>query len=206
MAAPTRYILATRNDHKATELHDILSHSGLEEIEILTLADADKLPSGPIPVVVEDTTSFLGNALLKARAVVAHTGIAAIADDSGICVDVLGGSPGIFSSRWSGAYGDDEANVELLLAQLIDMAPEHRGAHFECAAVCVMPDGREFTAVGRMMGSLARDISGEGGFGYDPIFVPEGFTQTTAEMSAEMKNSISHRAKALQDLAEQLAK
>src|SRR5690606_40095806 len=127
-----------------------------------------------VPPPIEDGITFEQNALIKARAVCAATGLPAIADDSGISVEVMGGAPGIFSALWSGEHGADEANVRLLLAQLEDIADEHRGAAFVCAAALVTPDGREVVRVGRMHGHIAHGPAGAGGFGYDPIFIPEG--------------------------------
>ena len=144
--------------------------------------------------------TFEENSLIKAHALARATGLAAIADDSGITVDVLGGAPGIFSARWSGSHGNDEANLHLLLDQLSDVPDRHRGAAFVSAAVLVTPDGREFIKRGEVRGTLTRTPRGEGGFGYDPIFVPDGFEVTTAQMSAEQKNAISHRGIAFRAL------
>ncbi len=127
-----------------------------------------------------------------------RTGLPAIADDSGLCVDVLGGAPGIFSARWSGKHGDDAANLELLLAQLADIADEHRQAHFACAAALALPDGTEVVREGRIDGTLLHAPRGANGFGYDPVFLPDGYERTTAEMPAEEKNPISHRTRAFQ--------
>ena len=149
--------------------------------------------------------TFAQNALIKARAVCEATGLPAIADDSGIAVDVMGGAPGIFSALWSGVHGADAANLALLLAQLEDIPDEHRGAAFVCAAALVLPDGTEVVREGRMEGRIARAAAGAGGFGYDPIFVPEGFDVTTAELTAAQKNAISHRAKAFTAIAPELA-
>ena len=165
---------------------------------------------------VEDGLSFADNALIKARALARTTGLPAVADDSGLCVDVLGGAPGIFSARWSGRHGDDEANLQLLLDQLADVADPHRTARFTCAAVLVHPAaGRaleQVTTIERSMeGRLARSPRGEGGFGYDPIFVPlqedepGGRDRTTAQMTPEEKHAISHRGQAFRALAPVLA-
>ncbi len=145
--------------------------------------------------------TFAENALLKAQAVAVATGLPAVADDSGLCVDVLGGAPGVFSARWCGRHGDDAANLELLLAQLPDVAPEHRGADFVCAAALALPGGAERVAQGRLDGTLTSAPRGSNGFGYDPIFVPDGEGRTTAELSAAEKNAISHRGRAFRALA-----
>jgi XTP/dITP diphosphohydrolase len=143
---------------------------------------------------------------LKARALAKFTGLAAIADDSGLCVDALAGNPGVLSARWSGATENvDQANLELVLEQVKDVAPENRGAKFVCAAVAVFPDGKELVAIGEMLGHLLDAPTGENGFGYDPIFVPQGFEISTAQMSASEKDAISHRGKALNDLAIQIS-
>ena len=187
-------VLATRNAHKVVELRRILA-----ELETsVELVGLDDVP--PVPEVVETGVTFAENALLKARAVVAATGRAAIAEDSGLCVDVLGGAPGVFSARWSGRHGDDGANLDLLLAQLGDVPDAHRGAHFACTCALVLPNGAEHVVEGRLDGTLARQRRGANGFGYDPIFVPEGDTRTTAEMAPAEKDAISHRGRAFRAL------
>lgn len=189
-------ILATRNRGKLAEVVAILADAGVTE-EVLTLDDVH------IPDTRETGVTFAENALLKAREVVAQTGQLAIADDSGLSVDVLGGAPGIFSARWCGRHGDDAANLELLLAQLADIPPEHRAAQFVCAAVAVWPDGREAVELGSLSGVLTYAPRGDNGFGYDPIFevaTPEG-PRTTAELSSEDKHAISHRGRAFRALA-----
>lgn len=192
----TQVVLATRNLHKAEELARILSQLNLD-IDLLTV---DQFPDAPEVEETEDT--FEGNALLKARALAAHTGLPAIADDSGLCVDALAGAPGVLSARWSGATENvDQENLELVLRQLVHAPDEQRGAQFVCAAVLVMPDGSEVVVRGTVAGDLLREPRGTGGFGYDPIFVPDGFSATTAEMSAEQKDAISHRGQALRKLA-----
>ena len=196
MTTATRVVLATRNPHKVAELRDILGAAGLAGIELVGL---DAVPDAPD--VVEDGLTFVENSLLKARSAAEASGLVAIADDSGLGVDVLGGAPGIFSARWSGAHGDDAANLRLLLGQLADVKPRHRGARFECAAVAVHPDGREAIATGTLAGTLTYEPRGAGGFGYDPIFVPEGETRTTAELTAAEKHAISHRGRAFRELA-----
>ena len=195
-----KFVLATRNSHKAEELKRILEELDLD-CELLTVADFPGAPE-----VEETESTFEGNALLKARALAKFTGLAAIADDSGICVDALDGNPGVLSARWSGATENvDEANLVLVLEQTKDVAPEKRGAKFVCAAVVVFPDGKELISIGEMAGSLLTAPIGENGFGYDPIFVPTGFTKTTAQMTASEKDAISHRGKALNQLAHQIS-
>ena len=157
------------------------------------------------PQVVEFGASFEANALLKARSAALHTGLAAIADDSGLCVDALHGMPGIHSARWSGSHGDDAANIALLLGQLAETPAIRRGAQFVCAAVVVDPQtGSEHSVEGVLEGRIIDEIRGGGGFGYDPIFVPDGTAQTTAEITAEEKDAISHRGKAFRALAQLL--
>ncbi|MFI1797065.1 RdgB/HAM1 family non-canonical purine NTP pyrophosphatase [Streptomyces sp. NPDC020379] len=190
-----RLILATRNAGKITELRAILEEAGLD----VELVGADAYPE--IPDVKETGVTFAENALLKAHALATATGVPAVADDSGLCVDVLNGAPGIFSARWSGTHGDDKANLDLLLAQLGDIADEHRGAHFACAAALALPDGTERVVEGRLEGTLRQTPAGTGGFGYDPILQPLGETRTCAEMTPEEKNAISHRGKAFRGLA-----
>jgi XTP/dITP diphosphohydrolase len=196
----TRVVLATRNDHKVVELRailsDVVADLGLEIVAASQWPDA--------PEVVEDEVTFAGNARLKAVALAAHTGLPALADDSGLAVDVLGGAPGIFSARWSGRHGDDRANLELLLAQLADVRDEHRAAAFVCAAVLALPDGTMRATEGRMPGALAREAKGTNGFGYDPVLVVEGGTRHAAELSPEEKNAISHRGKAFRAMVPHL--
>ena len=198
-AAPL-LILATHNEHKVGELRNILAPllPGLDPARIVS-ASAFNLPEP-----VEDEVTFAGNALIKARAVAVATGILTVADDSGLCVDVLGGAPGVFSARWVGRHGDDLGNLNLLLAQLSDVPDEHRGAGFHCAAAMVTLDGREIVEEGVMRGHLIRSMRGENGFGYDPIFVPEGLEVSSAELSPAEKDTISHRGKAFRALAPQI--
>lgn len=179
-------VLASHNAHKLEELKRILGPS-IPEIELLSYI-------GPEPV--ESGTSFAENALIKARAAAAHTGLPAIADDSGIAVDILGGSPGIFSARWAGPQRSDRDNLELLLWQLSDIDDEHRGAEFVCAAALALPSGGEDVRMGHWRGSILREPAGGGGFGYDPIFRPEGFGVSAAELSQAEKDAQSHRARA----------
>ncbi|WP_226921046.1 RdgB/HAM1 family non-canonical purine NTP pyrophosphatase [Georgenia subflava] len=187
-----RLVLATHNVHKVRELRAILSPflPGLEPAAVVGAGDlgADE--------PVEDGVTFAENALIKARAMVAATGLPAVADDSGLCVDVLGGAPGVFSARWAGRHGDDRANLELLLAQLADVPARHRGAHFACAAALVTPAGLEVVEEGTMQGVLLTAPRGTGGFGYDPILQPVGESRSSAELSPAEKNAISHRGKA----------
>ncbi|WKX70577.1 RdgB/HAM1 family non-canonical purine NTP pyrophosphatase [Streptomyces sp. XD-27] len=190
----TRLILATRNANKVAELRAILAAAGLD----LELVGADAYPE--IPDVKETGVTFAENAALKARTLARATGLPAIADDSGLCVAVLGGAPGIFSARWAGRHGDDKANLDLLLAQLQDIDDEHRAAHFACAAALALPDGRERVVEGRLEGTLRRTPAGSGGFGYDPILQPHGESRTCAELTPEEKNAISHRGKAFRAL------
>ncbi|MFI6119460.1 RdgB/HAM1 family non-canonical purine NTP pyrophosphatase [Streptomyces sp. NPDC051064] len=190
----TRLILATRNAGKITELHAILADAGLTH----DLVGADAYPD--IPDVKETGVTFAENALLKAHALAQATGHPAIADDSGLCVDVLGGAPGIFSARWAGAHGNDRANLDLLLAQLGDIDAPHRGAYFACAAALALPDGTDRVVEGRLTGTLRTAPAGAYGFGYDPILQPDGETRTCAELTPDEKNAISHRGKAFRAL------
>ncbi|MGW1116995.1 RdgB/HAM1 family non-canonical purine NTP pyrophosphatase [Streptomyces tanashiensis] len=189
-----RLILATRNAGKITELHAILADAGLD----LELVGADAYPD--VPDVKETGVTFAENALLKAHALAQATGLPAVADDSGLCVDVLNGAPGIFSARWAGTHGDDRANLNLLLAQLSDIDDTHRAAHFACAAALALPDGTERVVEGRMEGTLRHTPAGTNGFGYDPILQPEGHEVTCAELTPQQKNAISHRGKAFRAL------
>ncbi|WP_165216026.1 RdgB/HAM1 family non-canonical purine NTP pyrophosphatase [Schaalia sp. ZJ1691] len=191
-----RLVFATGNAHKISELEAILAPAweGYAPGTIARMSDFD------VDEPVEDGATFAENSLIKARHLVTETGMAAIADDSGITVDILGGAPGIFSARWCGHHGDDEANLNLLLAQLSDVPDHLRSAAFVSAAVLVLPDGREFVEHGQVRGTLTREPRGDHGFGYDPIFVPDGYSVTTAQMSAEEKNAISHRGIAFRAL------
>ena len=190
----TRVVLASRNAHKIEEMARILDDAGLH-VEVVGIDAFDDVPEVP-----ETEPTFEGNALLKARAVCAATGVPAVSDDSGLCVDALGGMPGVLSARWSGGNGD-VANLELVLAQLGDTPDDRLGAQFRCAGALVLPDGREAVVHGEMRGHLVRAPRGTNGFGYDPIFVPDGETRTSAEMSSDEKDAISHRGNALRALA-----
>lgn len=183
-------ILASRNAHKLGEVRAIL---GRDDIE---LAPAD------LPEPVEDGLTFEENALIKARAIAAATGEPCFADDSGICVDAMNGAPGIFSARWAGSHGKDRENLELLLGQMAEVKDEDRAAQFVCVAVLAQPDGSYVSARGVMPGRLLRAPQGEDGFGYDPIFAPEGYDCSAAELSPEDKNAISHRGTAFRALAQ----
>ena len=187
-----KLVLATHNAHKVKEVAAILEPlvSGLELLGY----------DGPEPI--EDGSSFLENSLIKARAAFAHTGVTSIADDSGLAVEIMGGSPGIFSARWSGDR-DDEKNRNLVLAQLRDVPAENRAASFVCTISLVGESG-EVSFTGVLPGQIAAVASGSNGFGYDPIFIPEGFEVSSAELEPEVKNSISHRSMALSQLASYL--
>lgn len=194
----TRLVLATHNPHKVTEFQHIVS-SVRPDIEVLSY-------DGPEPV--EDGVTFAENALIKARAARAHTGLAAIADDSGVCVDVLGGSPGVFSAYWAGHKKDAAANLELLLDQLSDVQDMSlRTGHFRSVIALVTDDGTEHVVEGIWPGRIALAPVGENGFGYDPIFLPEGDGiegRSAAQLSAEEKNAFSHRARAFRELVDLL--
>lgn len=192
-----RLVFATGNPHKIEELRAILTPllPDLPAGAIARMSDFD------VAEPVEDGATFEENSLIKARALCAATGLPAVADDSGLCVDLMGGAPGILSARWCGYHGDDAANLDLLLAQLADIPDRLRGAAFVSAAVLVTPTGEEVIEVGRVHGTLLRERRGTHGFGYDPVFVPDGHRRTTAEMSAEEKNALSHRGIAFRALA-----
>jgi len=190
-----KLLLATRNAKKLGELRRILDAEGVTVIEVLGLADVDEFPEAP-----ETAPDFEGNAVAKARDAVAATGLPAIADDSGIAVDALNGMPGVLSARWSGRHGDDDANLDLVLGQLADVPDERRGAAFVCAAALVLPDGTETVVRGEWRGSLIRERRGTNGFGYDPIFLPEGESRTSAQMDPSEKDALSHRGRALRAL------
>jgi XTP/dITP diphosphohydrolase len=193
-ARPARVVLATRNAHKVAELNRILADAGFAG----QLAGLGEFPDAPD--VPETGATFADNALLKARAIAAHTGLPAVSDDSGLTVDALNGMPGILSARWAGRHGDDRANLELVLGQLSDIG--NRGAAFVCVAALALPDGvTEWTTTGLLTGRLARAPRGTNGFGYDPIFVPDGMETTTAELSPPDKDAISHRGRAFRAIA-----
>ena len=197
-----KILLATRNRKKLTELQRILDPALRgAPVELLMLDDVPAYEEVP-----ETGLTFAENALLKAREGVRHTGLPTVADDSGLAVDALGGMPGVFSARWSGRHGDDDANLDLLLAQVGDVPDEHRSAAFVCAAALVLPGGREHLVDGSQRGRLLRARRGTGGFGYDPVFLGDGQTRSNAELSAQEKDVISHRGKAFRALAKVIAR
>jgi XTP/dITP diphosphohydrolase len=222
--APPRLVLATGNQHKLAELTRILSATRVRA----ELAGLAEFPGAPD--VAETGATFAENALLKARALAKFTGLPVVADDSGLCVDALNGMPGVLSARWAGRHGDDQANLWLVLAQISDVPDERRGAHFACAAALALPSGAEQVRMGVVGGRLTREPRGTGGFGYDPVFVPDPAELdaaylalgqqapaadaqpygalaglTTAEMPPEAKDAISHRGRALRVLAPVIA-
>jgi XTP/dITP diphosphohydrolase len=197
-----RVLLATRNAKKLIELQRILDAAlGAHRIALLGLDDVEEYPEVP-----ETGLTFGENALLKAREGCRRTGLPTIADDSGLAVDALNGMPGVFSARWSGGHGDDRANLELVLAQVSDVPDGQRGAAFVCAVALVLPGGKEHLVEGRQPGRLLRAPRGEGGFGYDPVFLGDGQERTNAELTPEQKDAVSHRGKALRELAKLVAK
>ena len=188
-------VLATRNEGKLGELARILGRQ-------ISLAGLDAFPGAPD--VPETGATFEANALLKARAIAAYTKLPTVADDSGLCVDALNGMPGVLSARWAGQHGDDQANLDLLLAQIADVPDARLGARFVCAAALVVPANgmpREWVVTGQVEGRLIRAPRGTGGFGYDPIFQADGFGVTTAEMTPDAKDAVSHRGRAFRALA-----
>ena len=191
-----KLVLATRNQGKITEFRRILEALAPGEIE---LVGVDQFPD--LVDVDETGSTFEENSLLKARYTCLATGLPAIADDSGLCVDALNGDPGIYSARWAGEHGNEQANLEKVLDQLRDVPDEKRTAHFMCVASLVLPDGREQVAEGRFEGHILHAPVGENGFGYDPIFQPLGLSISSAQMSAEEKDLVSHRGKSLRSIA-----
>ena len=189
-----RVVVATHNAKKAAELHRVLAAAGVDA-EVKGL---DEFPAYPEPAETEKT--FEGNALIKAKAAVAATGCVAVADDSGLEVDLLNRMPGVRSARWSGPDATDESNLELLIRQLADTDDEQRTAQFVCAMALVAPDGREWVVRGEMLGRLVLQPRGSNGFGYDPIFVANQHCQTNAELTPQEKDAISHRGKAVRML------
>jgi XTP/dITP diphosphohydrolase len=208
-----RLLLATRNTKKLVELRRILAASPLlVDVELVGLDDVQAYPEAP-----ETGLTFAENALMKAREGVKYTGLATVADDSGLSVDALNGMPGVLSARWSGRFGEvaeqgkDRANLDLVLDQVRDVPDAKLGAAFVCAAALVLPggarsDSREHLVSGTMRGQLLRAPRGDGGFGYDPIFLAEGQTRSNAELTPEAKDAISHRGKAFRALAAVVAK
>jgi XTP/dITP diphosphohydrolase len=196
----TRLLLATRNAGKLAELQRLLADA-VPGVEVVGLGDVPEYPEAP-----ETGATFEDNALLKAREAVRHTGLPAVADDSGITVDALNGMPGVLSARWSGRHGDDAANTALLLGQLADVPPERRGAAFVCAAALVTPDGTEEVLERRWRGAVIGEERGTNGFGYDPVFVPEGLDLTAAELEPAEKDARSHRGQAFAALVPVIAR
>lgn len=197
-----KVLLATRNRKKLVELQRILDGAlGAHRIALLGLDDVEEYPELP-----ETGLTFGENALIKAREGCRRTGLPTIADDSGLAVDALNGMPGVFSARWSGRHGDDHANLQLVLDQIGDVPDEHRGAAFVCTVALVLPGGKEHLVDGRQSGRLLRAPRGDGGFGYDPIFLGDGQERTNAELTPEEKDAVSHRGKALRELAKLVAK
>jgi XTP/dITP diphosphohydrolase len=193
-----RLVLATRNRKKRAELEAILAPLGLR---VHTL---DEFPE--VPEVVEDGATFEANARKKARAVAEATGLVALADDSGLEVDALGGLPGVHSARFAGEPADDARNNQLLLERLRDVPPERRGARFRCVIAVAVPGGETFVAEGSCEGRIGCEPAGEGGFGYDPLFIVDGYGQTFAQLPPEVKHRISHRGRALAAAADILAR
>jgi XTP/dITP diphosphohydrolase len=187
-----KVLLATRNAGKLAELRRMLADG---PVEVIGLADVPEFPDAP-----ETGATFAENALAKARDAANATGLPSVADDSGLAVDALNGMPGVLSARWSGRHGDDLANLDLLLGQLTDVPDERRGAAFVCAAALVVPGGLETVVHGEWTGRIVREPRGSGGFGYDPIFVPDGEQRTSAELSPEEKDEGSHRGRAMRAL------
>ena len=195
-----RIVLATRNPGKIKEFRRILDEIHSDSIDLVGLEHFPELED-----VEETGTTFLENALLKARTVCSETGLPAIADDSGLCIDALGGSPGIYSARWSGVHGNDQANVEKVLRELESKPTGERGAHFTCISAFVMPGGLETSAEGILKGHILRAPIGDHGFGYDPIFLPDGSSLSLAQLGASEKDAISHRGQSLRAIAPRVA-
>jgi XTP/dITP diphosphohydrolase len=183
-------LLATRNPGKLAELQRLLE-SAVPGVAVVGLRDVPEYPEAP-----ESGATFAENALLKAREAVRYTGLPAVADDSGLTVDALNGMPGVLSARWSGRHGDDAANTALLLGQLADVPDERRGGAFVCAAAIVTPDGAERVLERSWRGQVVREPRGTNGFGYDPVFLPDGLERTAAELTAAEKDARSHRGQA----------
>ncbi|MEV5766136.1 RdgB/HAM1 family non-canonical purine NTP pyrophosphatase [Micromonospora sp. NPDC052213] len=197
-----KVLLATRNRKKLIELQRILDGAlGAHRVALVGLDDVEQYPELP-----ETGLTFGENALIKAREGCRRTGMPTIADDSGLAVDALNGMPGVFSARWAGRHGDDHANLQLVLDQIADLGDEHRGASFVCTVALVLPGGKEHLVDGRQTGRLLRSPRGDGGFGYDPIFLGDGQERTNAELTPQEKDAVSHRGKALRELAKLVAK
>jgi XTP/dITP diphosphohydrolase len=195
----TRLLLATRNAGKLAELQRLLA-TAVPGVEVVGLRDVPEYPEAP-----ETGATFEENALLKAREAVRYTGLPAVADDSGLTVDALNGMPGVLSARWSGRHGDDPANTALLLGQLADVPEERRGGAFVCAAALVTPEGVEHVLQRQWRGSVVREPRGSNGFGYDPVFRPDGLDRTAAELEPAEKDAHSHRGQAFAALVPVLA-
>ncbi|WP_278266109.1 RdgB/HAM1 family non-canonical purine NTP pyrophosphatase [Nocardia sp. AG03] len=195
-----RVLVASRNAKKLKELRRILDEAGVAGIELVSLADVPPYEEAP-----ETGATFEENAIAKARDGAVATGLPCVADDSGIEVDALNGMPGVLSARWSGSHGDDAANNALLLGQLGDVPDERRGAAFVSTCALVLPDGTTTVVRGEWPGSIARAPRGAGGFGYDPLFLPEGGTGSAAELTPAEKDAVSHRGRALTQLIPALA-
>ena len=195
MAEARKLLVASRNAKKLRELRRVLADSGVAGIEVIGLDEVEPYAEAP-----ETEPTFEGNALLKARDGAAATGLACVADDSGIEVDALNGMPGVLSARWSGRHGDDDANTALLLGQLADVPDERRGARFVSACALVVPGGGEVVVRGEWPGVINHAPRGDGGFGYDPVFVPDGESRTSAELTPDEKDAASHRGRALRKL------
>jgi XTP/dITP diphosphohydrolase len=200
-----KIVLATRNLGKVEEFERMLRAADLE-IEVLGLRDFPDMPD-----VEETGATFAENALLKAHQICEYTSLPALADDSGLCVDALGGAPGIYSARWAGVHGDDKANLEKVLREIQELKNPTYGARFRCAVVLALPVGhpsgvREVVREGEILGQIVLTPRGTNGFGYDPIFQPDGYTQTTAELPSEVKDQISHRGKALAAILPEIMK
>ena len=200
MTQPREVLLATRNAGKLVELRRLLDGAQVEGVRVLGLGDVPAFPEEP-----ETGATFAENALAKARDAAKATGLAAVADDSGLAVDALAGMPGVLSARWSGRHGDDRANLELVLGQIADVPDDRRGAAFVCAAALVVPGGEEVVVHGEWTGHLARAPRGTNGFGYDPVFVPDGLEVTSAQLSPGEKDARSHRGQAFAALVPVIA-
>ncbi|MER7416531.1 RdgB/HAM1 family non-canonical purine NTP pyrophosphatase [Micromonospora peucetia] len=197
-----KVLLATRNRKKLVELQRILDGAlGAHRVALIGLDDVEEYPELP-----ESGLTFGENALIKAREGCRRTGLPTIADDSGLAVEALNGMPGVFSARWAGGHGNDQANFQLVLDQIADLPDEHRAASFVCTVALVLPGGKEHLVDGRQTGRLLRAPRGDGGFGYDPIFLGDGQDRTNAELTPQEKDAVSHRGKALRELAKLVAK